>query len=55
MSEARWNDPREYDTRDRSDEWPRVYDPRDRDEDDPREALMRDLDLPRGDERETGG
>ena len=30
----------------------RVYDPRDRDEHDPREALVRDLDLPRGDERE---
>jgi hypothetical protein len=29
-----------------------VYDPRDRDPYDPREALMRDLDLPRGDERE---
>ena len=51
MSDARWDDPREYDARDRSDEWPRVYDPRDRD-DDPRDALMRDLDLPRGDERE---
>jgi hypothetical protein len=52
MSDARWGDPRDYDARDRSDEWPRVYDPRDRDEHDPREALMRDLDLPRGDERE---
>ena len=51
MSDARWDDPREYDARDRSDEWPRVYDPRDRD-DDPRDTLMRDLDLPRGDERE---
>ena len=51
MSDARWDDPREYDSRDRDGEWPRVYDPRDRD-DDPREALMRDLDLPRGDERE---
>jgi hypothetical protein len=29
----------------------RVYDERDRD-DDPREGLMRDLDLPRGEERE---
>jgi len=29
-----------------------VYNPRDRDEYDPREALIRDLDLPRGDERE---
>ena len=52
MSDAQWTDPREYDARDRSDEWTRVYDPRDRDEHDPREALMRDLDLPRGDERE---
>jgi hypothetical protein len=51
MSDARWNDPREDDLRDRADEWPRVYDPRDRN-DDPRDALMRDLDLPRGDERE---
>jgi hypothetical protein len=52
MSDARWDDPREYDPRDRVDEWPRVYDPRDRDDHDPRDALMRDLDLPRGDERE---
>src|SRR5262245_47846893 len=52
MSDARWNDPRESDPRDPCDQWPRVYDPRDRDEHDPREALMRDLDLPRGDERE---
>ena len=52
MSDARWNDPREYDARDRGDERPRVYDTRDRDEHDPRDALMRDLDLPRGDERE---
>jgi hypothetical protein len=52
MSDARWDDPREYEARDRTDEWPRVYDPRDRDEHDPREVLMRDLDLPRGDERE---
>ena len=51
MSDARWDDPREYDGRDRSDEWPRVYDARHRD-DDPRDALMRDLDLPRGDVRE---
>ncbi|MFN8058151.1 MAG: hypothetical protein U0Q12_03240 [Vicinamibacterales bacterium] len=29
-----------------------MYDPHNRDEHDPREALMRDLDLPRGDERE---
>src|SRR5437588_4578146 len=52
MSDARWGDPREYDARDRSDDWARVYDPRDRDECDPRDGLMRDLDLPRGDERE---
>jgi hypothetical protein len=51
MSDARWGDPREYDARDRSDERPRVYDSRDR-EHDPRNALMRALDLPRGDERE---
>ena len=52
MSDARWGDPREYDARDRGDEWPRVYDARDRDDHDPRDGLMRDLDLPRGDERE---
>jgi hypothetical protein len=52
MSDARWSDPRDYDARDHSDEWPRVYDARDRDGNDSREALMRDLDLPRGDERE---
>jgi hypothetical protein len=52
MSDARWGEPRENDARDRSDEWPRVYDARDRDEHDPREGLMRDLHLPRGDERE---
>src|SRR5262245_32239539 len=52
MSDARWSDPREHDTRDRGDEWPRVYDPRDRDDRDPRDALMRALDLPRSDERE---
>jgi hypothetical protein len=52
MSDARWSDPRDYDARDHSDEWPRVYDARDRNENDPREALMGDLDLPRGDERE---
>jgi hypothetical protein len=51
MSDARWNDPREDDVRDRGDECQRVYEPRDRD-DDPRDALMRDLDLPPGDERE---
>ena len=51
MSDARWSDPREYDARD-SGEWARVYDPRERDDRDPRDALMRDIDLPRGDERE---
>jgi hypothetical protein len=30
----------------------RVYDKRDRGDDDPRDSLMRNLDLPRGDERE---
>jgi len=29
MSDARWDDPREYGERERSDEWPRVYDERD--------------------------
>jgi hypothetical protein len=52
MSDVRLGDPREFDERDRGDEWPRVYDPRDRDEHDPRDGLMRDLDLPRGHERE---
>lgn len=52
MSDARWNDSREYDARDLGDELPRVYDARDRDERDPRDSLTRDLDLPRGDERE---
>jgi len=52
MSDSRWNDPREYGARQRDDEWPRVYDPRDRNDQDPRDGLMRDLDLPRGDERE---
>jgi hypothetical protein len=52
MSDARWDDPREHDTRDRDNECPRVYDPRDRDDPDPRDALMRDLDLPRSHERE---
>jgi hypothetical protein len=52
MSDARWDDPREYESRDRTDQWLRVYDPRDRGDCDPRDALMRDLDLPRSDERE---
>jgi hypothetical protein len=51
MPDARWNDPREYGARD-GDERPRVYDERDRDDHDPRDALMHDLDLPRGEERE---
>jgi hypothetical protein len=51
MSDARWGDPREYGQRDRADERPRVYDPRDRDEQNRRDGLMRDLDLPRGDDR----
>jgi hypothetical protein len=49
MSDARWADPREYCERDGR---PRVYDERDRDDHDPRDGLMRDLDLPRGEERE---
>lgn len=52
MSDDRWGDPREYGVRDRDDGRPRVYDERDRDDHDPRDGLMRDLDLPRGDERE---
>lgn len=52
MSDARWNDPREYGDRDCGDSRPRVYGERDRDDHDPRDALMRDVDLPRGDERE---
>ena len=52
MWDPRWSDPREYDAGNRGGDWLRVYDPRDRDEHDPREALMRDLDPPRADERE---
>jgi hypothetical protein len=52
MSDARWNDPREYGARDGGDERPRAYDERDRDDHDPRDSLMQDLDLPRGEERE---
>ena len=47
-------DPRD-DARDRDareDGRARVYDERERDDDDSREGLMRDLDLPRGEERE---
>jgi len=39
-------------TCDRGDELQRVYDAHDRDDRDPRDRLMRDLDLPRSDERE---
>ena len=52
MSDARWNDPREYGGYEGSDDRPRVYDERDRDDYDPRDALLHDLDLPRGEERE---
>jgi hypothetical protein len=52
MPDARWNDPRDYDDLDRGDERARTYDDWDRDDHDPRDALMRDVDLPRGDERE---
>ena len=52
MPDARWNDPREYDDRDRGDGRPRVYGERDRDDHDPRDSLIHDLDLPRGEERE---
>jgi hypothetical protein len=52
MSDARWGDPREYGDRDHGDERPRVYDERDRYDQDPRDALMHDLDLPRGEQRE---
>ncbi len=52
MPDARWNDPREYDDRDRGDDRPRVYGERDRDVHDPRDSLVHDLDLPRGEERE---
>lgn len=52
MPDARWGDPREYGERDRDDGRRRVYEERDRDDHDPRDGLMRDLDLPRGEERE---
>ena len=52
MPDARWNDPRECDDRDRGDGRPRVYGEWDRDDYDPRDSLMQDLDLPRGEERE---
>jgi hypothetical protein len=52
MSDARWNDPRDYSDLDRRDRRARTYDDRDRDDHDPRDALMRDVHLPRGDDRE---
>jgi len=52
MPDARWNDPREYDDRERGDGRSRVYGERDRDDHDPRDSLTHDLDLPRGEERE---
>ena len=52
MPDARWNDPRDYGDLDRGGERARTYDDRDRDHHDPRDALLRDLDLPRGAERE---
>jgi len=51
MSDARWGDPREYGERDRDDERPRVHNQCERDDHDPRDGLMRDLDLPPGEER----
>ena len=44
-------DPRWDDARERDDGRARVYDERDRADHDPRDGLMRDLDLPRGEER----
>jgi hypothetical protein len=52
MPDARWNDPREHDDRDRRDDRPRVYGERDRDDLDRRDSLIHDLNLPRGEERE---
>jgi hypothetical protein len=50
MPDARWNDPREYDDRERGDDRRRVYGERDRDELDPRDSLIHNLDLPHGEE-----
>jgi len=50
MSDPRWGDARDRDGRDHGRE--RVYDDRDRDDHDPRDGLSRDLDLPRGQDRE---
>jgi hypothetical protein len=53
MPDARWNDPREYDDRERGGgDRPRVYNERDREDHDARDSLMHDVDLPRGEERE---
>ena len=52
MPDARWNDPREYDDRDRGDSRRRIYGERDQDDHDPRDSLIHHLDLPRGEERE---
>jgi hypothetical protein len=50
MSDPRWGHARARDGRDHGRE--RVYDEHDRDDHDPRDGLSRDLDLPRGRERE---
>jgi hypothetical protein len=47
MYDPRWDDERE-----REDGCARIYGERERGDDDPRDGLMRDLDLPRGEERE---
>jgi hypothetical protein len=52
MSDPRWGDVRDRDAQEFDDGHGRVSDKRDRGDDDPRDSLMRDLDLPRGDERE---
>ena len=52
MSDARWDDPRDYGERDRNDGRSRVYDDRDQDDYDPHDGLMHDLDLPRGEEHD---
>ena len=52
MPDARWNNRRDYGDLDRGDERARTYDDRDRDDHDPRDGLMRDVDLPRREERE---
>ena len=52
MSDARGGDPRDYDARDRGDEWPHVYRPARPGGARSAGCPERDLDLPRGDERE---